>query len=104
MEMLVPKSTHFFHYEKGSLQGWFRHKLQEMRNVLANAQGSVHIHCMFLSMAAYSVSYFTTGSSICKNLTQPLLAEDKQNLMEPHSVIKKLWQSSSFISLVLQET
>lgn len=28
---------------KGSLQGWLRHRLQEMRNVLANAQGSVHI-------------------------------------------------------------
>lgn len=48
----------FFPWWKGSLQGWFRHKLQEMRNVLANAQGSVHIHCMFLSTAAYSYLLF----------------------------------------------
>lgn len=103
MEMLVPRSTYFFHDEKGPLQGWFRHKLQEMRNILANAQGSGHIHCMFLSTAAYSISYFTT-SSTCKNLTQPLFAEDKQNLMEPHSAPNKPRYRFSFISLVLQET
>lgn len=80
---------------KGSLQGWFRHKLQEMRNVLANAQGSVHIHCMVLSTAAYSISDFTTGSSICK--PQPPLAEDKQTLMEPQSVPNKLQPRSSFL-------
>lgn len=85
-------------------KGWFRHKLQEMRNVLANAQGSVHIHCMFFSTVACSISYFTTGSSICTNLTQPLSTEDKQNLMEPHSVPNKLRHSFSFISLVVQET
>lgn len=94
----------FFPWWKGSFQGWFRHKLQEMRNALANAQGSVHIHCMFLSMAACSISCFTTDSSTCTNLTQPSFAEDKQNLMEPHSVSKKLWHSSSFISFILQES
>lgn len=89
----------FFPWWKGSLQGWFRHKLQEMRNVLANAQGSVHVHCMFLSTSAYSISYFTIGSSICTNRTQPSFAEDKQNLMEPPSVPNKLQHSSSFLLL-----
>lgn len=94
----------FFPWWKGSLQGWFRHKLQEMRNVLANAQGSVHNRCMLLSTFAYSISYFTIGSSICTNLTQCSFAKDKQNLMEPLSVPNKLQHSSSFISLVVQET
>lgn len=75
-----------------------------MRNVLANAQGSVHNHCMLLSTFAYSISYFTIGSSICTNLTQHSFAKDKQNLMEPLSVPNKLQHSSSFISLVVQET
>lgn len=94
----------FFPWWKGSFQGWFRHKLQEMRNVLANAQGSVHIHFMFLSTVACSISCFTTGSSTCTNLTQPSFAEDKQNLMEPHSAPNKLQHSFSFISLILQES
>lgn len=58
----------FFPWWKGSFQGWFRHELQEMRNVLANAQGSVHIHCMFLSTVPCSISYFTTGSSLNHHL------------------------------------
>lgn len=52
-------------------------------NVRANAQGSIHIHYMFLSTYAYSISYFTTGPPIHTNLIPPLFTKEKQNWRTP---------------------
>lgn len=72
--------------------------------MLANAQGSVHIHCTFLSTFASMIPSFTTGPPIWTNLIQPSFAKDKQNRTEHHSAPSQLQHSSAFIALVVEET
>lgn len=78
--MLAPRFTYFFHDEKGP----------------SRAGSDTNYRRWGTS---WPMPRFTTGSSICTSLTQPSLAEDKQNLMEPQSVPNKLQLSSSFVLL-----